>query len=88
MPAFLDIFIYKDCINTHTFACGETGRIGEKAQDPVTVVTSRERDGGQVKIHTHLPVDNQAISGGLGGGTRHRHSGYPQGGTQRRQGDR
>ena len=46
MPAFLDIFIYKDCINTHTFACGETGRIGEKAQDPVTVVTSRERDRG------------------------------------------
>lgn len=46
MPAFLDIFIYKDCINTHTFACGETGRLGEKAQDLVTVVTPGEGDRG------------------------------------------
>lgn len=62
--------------------------LGRRHKTPSQWLPPGRETGGQVKIHTHLPVDNQAISGGLGGGTRHRHSGYPQGGTQSGQGDR
>lgn len=74
------IFIYKDCINTHTFACGETGRLGEKAQDHSGY--SRGRETGDRWKYIHICLWTTRPSQGMRGGQGPVTVGWPQRATE------